>query len=69
MIILVAGVSKKYSVIRPGKKLLLLLLPVLSKVCLLSTDLRNQMEQQRGCPLTKLEKKVFLKVQVSLSLK
>jgi len=25
-------------------------------------DLRNQMEQQRGCPLTKLEKKVFLKM-------
>ena len=34
---------------------------------LIFTDLRSQMESQRGCALTKLEKKVFLEVQVSPS--
>lgn len=36
---------------------------VLGKIiCFVSTDLRSQMETQRGCSLTKAEKRVFLQV-------
>lgn len=31
-------------------------------ICFVSTDLRSQMEAQRGCSLTKAEKRVFLQV-------
>jgi len=36
---------------------------VLGKIiCFVFTDLRSQMETQRGCSLTKAEKRVFLQV-------
>jgi len=38
---------------------------IVSKLCFVSTDLRSQMEAQRGCSLTKAEKRVFLQVIVS----
>lgn len=34
-------------------------------ICFVSTDLRSQMEAQRGCSLTKAEKRVFLQVTAS----
>ena len=42
---------------------------VLSKKCFASTDLRSQMEAQRCCSLTKAEKRVFLQVIFSYTIK
>ena len=38
---------------------------IVCKLCVVSTDLRSQMEVQRGCSLTKAEKRIFLQVIVS----